>query len=53
MAEDRDPAIKNRINRLKRWLGIELKERRKNQLVETLKFLNFEDQSVCKITKRP
>ena len=49
---NRDPATKNRINRLQRWIGFEIKEWRNAQWSDTLESLNPEDQSLWKMTKR-
>jgi Metal-dependent hydrolase len=49
---DRDSATKNRVNRLQRWIAIELKEWRNTQWADTIESLNPEDQSSWKMTKR-
>ena len=40
---DRDPATKNRVNCLQRWIGIELKEWRNAQWADKIESLNPED----------
>ena len=47
-----DPATKNRVNRLQRWIGIELNKWWKTQWADTIESLNREDQSLWKMTKR-
>ena len=48
---DRDYATKNRVSRLQRWIGIELREWRNAQWTDTIESLNPEDQSLWKMTK--
>ena len=43
---DRDLATENRVNRLQRWIAIELKEWRNAQWADTIESLSPEDQSL-------
>ena len=43
---DRDPATKDRVNRLKRWIGIVVKEWRNAQWADTIESLDHEEQTL-------